>query len=108
MLEYKAQNFSDIYNSELGKELWEFLNLSESKLKMETASELGKPAIDGISKSLISKFSNNLNDLRVRQMIGHMIRQIMEDIGYMLDSTNVKTKSNSVFHKASRYKKIGD
>lgn len=108
MIEYRPNNFSDLYATELGKNLWVFLNTDEMKIRMETASDLGKPAVEGAAKSLYMEFQSDVDKLRIKQLIGHMIRQIMEGMGYQLDAQNVKITKNNLFKKGSRYIKHSD
>ncbi|MEI7473517.1 MAG: hypothetical protein WCK67_01955 [bacterium] len=103
MSEYKSSNFSDLFHTEFGKDLWVFLNTDEMKIRMQTASDLGKPAVEAIAINLELKYKSELHKLRIRQMIGHMVRQIMEDMGYQLDCQNVRINTGGVFRKGSRY-----
>lgn len=85
--------------------MWEFLNEHENIIRMETACELGRPAVEAVASRLINKFVNELkdNNHRIKQMIGHMVRQIMERQGFQLDSQNMKVRTGGLFSKGSRY-----
>lgn len=103
-MEYRPGKFSDLSELSLGKALWNFLIKEENIIRMETAVELGKPAAEAVAKRLLEEFGDDVKVNRVKQMIGHMIRQIMENMGYQLDSQNVKLGTQRLFSKASRFR----
>ena len=72
---------------------------------METAAQLDRPAVEGIEESLLSEFGEAVLDGRTKQMIGHMVRQIMENRGYVVAQQNVKVTNGAPFTRATRYKK---
>lgn len=102
-MKYDAGKFSDLAELQLGKDLWKFLNKKDNIIRMETATEFGKTAAEAVSKQLVEKFGNDVRVNRVKQMIGHMIRQIMEYHGYQMGSQNVKVSIKRLFTKASKY-----
>lgn len=102
-MEYNAGNFSDLAALSLGRNLWEFLNRDDNVVRMETATEFGRTAAEAVSKGLLEAFGDDVKVDRVKQMIGHMIRQIMENRGYQLASQNVKALDKRLFTKASKY-----
>ena len=104
MLTYNPGNFASLYASEIGQRLWDFLNLPENITRLETASELSKPAVEGIGEQLLEEFGEDVREDRVKQMIGHMVRQILEQRGWVLDQSNVTVQSVP-FIKASRYRR---
>jgi hypothetical protein len=70
---------------------------------METASELGRPAVEPLSRLLLKKFGKQIRNDRVKQMIGHMTRQVMESEGFSLHTQNLNVRTGGLFSKASRY-----
>lgn len=113
--DFQAGTFANIYKTELGQQLWMFLNEPVSVARMQAVSDVGKPALLGIDNLLISDFqfseraSVTEKDKpqfdRLKQMLGAMVRQVMESRGYKLQSNNVKTPSSKVFYSASLYTK---
>ena len=83
MHSYNARMFRPLANTHLGKQLWMFLNDDIIVACMKTATYLGKPAVSGIEENLLDKFQTEVVDDRVKQMIGHMVRLIMEANGYI-------------------------
>jgi hypothetical protein len=103
-MEYYPDKFSDIADLTLGKDLWNFLNQQDNIIRMETAIDLGKPAVEAVAGKLVEQFGDDVRVDRVKQMIGHMVRQIMESRGFQLDAQNVKVlQDRRLFKKASRY-----
>ena len=59
MLEYKPDKFAMYFNSnKIWQELWGFLNQKESIIRMETASDLNRPALEGVLELLEDRFEN--------------------------------------------------
>jgi hypothetical protein len=93
MLSYKPETFASLYESDVGQRLWTFLILPETIALLETTSELGKPAVEGIEEQLLEAFRDEILADRVEQMIRHIVRQIMEHRGWVLDRSEVKVQS---------------
>ena len=106
-MEFEAGSFSDIADTALGKALWKFLISQEALLMMKTATYLSKPALEPLQPSLLELFGEEVKSDRIKQMLGKMVRQIMENQGYALDQVGVRLKQNPLFLSAARYKKWG-
>lgn len=104
MFTYSPQKFASLYESDLGQQIWSFLTRPENVARLETASELGKPAVEGIEEQLLGEFRKAVLADRVKQMVGHMVRQILEQRGWVLDQSDVKVQSVP-FNKAARYRR---
>ncbi len=103
-MNYNAGRYSTTFANEGGKEIWDFLADPENLIRMETATYLSRPAIEPLSPLLHERFGNRAKQDRIKQMMGHMVRQIMESRGYVLQQGNVKISSaNNIFSRASRY-----
>lgn len=101
---YNADRFRSTFETENGEEIWAFLNKHDNILRMETATYLSRPAIEPLSPVLLKEFGDKITEDRVKQMIGHMTRQIMERQGYRLDQNGVRiTREENMFSRASRY-----
>jgi hypothetical protein len=104
MLTYNPEKFASLYASDLGQRIWAFLTQPESVARLETASELCKPAVEGIEEQLLEAFREDVLADRVKQMVGHMVRQILEERDWVLDQSDVKVQSVP-FSKATRYRR---
>jgi hypothetical protein len=106
-MEYQAERFSTTFENEDGAKIWAFLTDGENIVRMETATYLSRPAIEPLSPLLLERFGPKISTDRIKQMMGHMVRQIMEQCGYRLQQGNVKiTSENNIFSRASRYARI--
>jgi hypothetical protein len=107
--EYKPNKFSDISGSDFGGRLWKFLTSPNILLRMDTATYLRRPACEAIQDELIREFEefrkeDNSKMIRYKQMCGHMVRQILEQRGYILDSQRIPLRVGTLFKTATRYK----
>jgi hypothetical protein len=106
-MKYVPGSFKDLYERPLGQQLWPFLLLPENVAHMTTATRLGRPAAEGLEEVLLDRFGDVVFEDRVKQMIGHMIRQIMEANDYVIDMQNVKM-GGYPFARATRYVRRGE
>lgn len=104
MFAYNPEKFASLYETALGQRIWAFLTEPENVARLETASQLGKPAVEGIEEHLLEEFRAEVLADRVKQMVGHMVRQILEQRDWVLDQADVKVQSVP-FSKAARYRK---
>ena len=103
--EFNAGQFLDVAATSMGQELWALLNTTRAIDCMKTTTYLGRPAVEGLQPLLLEKFSKSVIDDRYKQMIGKMVRQIIEREGYTLDQSGVRTRTPDIFLSGSRYKK---
>lgn len=104
-LKYNPQNFRALYETELGQELWLVLTRADNVIRMETATYLEQAAVEPLGPELLDRFSVCVNDERVKQMIGHMARQIMEHLGYEIDRPGLRIMREGLFTTAARYRR---
>lgn len=102
---YDPWRFSDLASTELGEGLWVFLNERDNVIRMETASDLRRPAVAAVAGRLLATFGDGVRVPRVKRMIGHMVRQVMERHGYVMDSQNVRVLVGGLFSRGSRYRR---
>lgn len=102
---YDAGSYASTYETDLGQRLWLWLNSEVNVVRLETASNLGRPAAEALDEALLVEFGEAILDDRVKQMLGHMIRQVLERRGYVIDQQNVKVTSGAPFSRATRYKR---
>ena len=103
---YRPDKFANTFKEEDGQALWDFLNEPDNVLRMVTASYLGRPAVEPLSPALLQRFGPSIKRVRLKQMIGHMVRQVLEARGYRLDRSTVKiSRISNMFASGSRYVK---
>ncbi|MCU0882104.1 MAG: hypothetical protein MUF14_05485, partial [Hyphomonadaceae bacterium] len=100
---YDPQNFRDLYETELGASVWRFLVQPDNRIRMETASYLGRAAVEPLAPGLVLEFGSEIGQDRIKQMIGHMVRQIMEAVGYKIDRPGLRITRESLFSSGARY-----
>jgi hypothetical protein len=104
MIAFDAGQFSGEYQSRDGRKLWSLLNREEVAARMETASDLGYPALAAVEEILLQEMNAVILQDRFKQMAGRMVRQIMEARGFDHETSDIRL--NSVpFYKASRYRR---
>lgn len=83
-----------------------YIDSDDAFIRMETASDLVKPAAEALSTQLAKRFGAVVRENRVKQFVGWYIRKIMEGRGFSLDQQNCKVCSpNNVFTRAARYRR---
>ncbi|WGI20897.1 hypothetical protein [Amylibacter sp. IMCC11727] len=103
---YRPDKFANTFAHLDGQSLWTWLHQEHVILIMETASYLRRPAIEPLSPLLKRHCPKVATSVKLRQMIGHMVRQILERRGYHLDRSNVRIKhKGNLFHFGSAYVK---
>ncbi len=55
MFAYSPDKFASLYASELGQRIWAFLTQDDNVARLETASQLSKPAVEGIEEELLAE-----------------------------------------------------
>jgi hypothetical protein len=119
MQNFNAQ-FQGVINTEFGQKILAFLNEEKTIVMLETATYLGRPAIEALVPSLETRFGDELKGIednsnnpenidfdRLKQTMGHMVKVIMEEHNYVIDQKNVKIPAarSTLFSTAARYKK---
>jgi len=70
---------------------------------MEAASFLNRPAVEPLASDLLEEFSSEILQDTYKQMIGHMVRQVMALHGYLLIRRDVRIFGNVVFSTGACY-----
>lgn len=81
---YNPDEFKEIFESQIGQSIWEYLNSDDGKAKMQTASDLGQPAEGAVNDVLFTQFGKEMNEYDVHEAISHMVKHIMESLDYRL------------------------
>lgn len=105
---FNPRSYTDISGRPESIQLWSFLNRENSKTKMMTASDLGRPALEAVAEDLLADFGDQFAENcphrdRFKQMAGAMTRQVMEAAGYVWVRDNVPL-SGAPFSRASKYR----
>jgi hypothetical protein len=103
---YEPGTFKDVFETPMGHDVWDFLTTEKSICKLTLTSDLDYPAVEGIGDDLFNHFDKAIREDRYKQMIGHMIRQILEKNGYNHVKHSIKCSKQKLFSNGSKYKKI--
>ena len=52
-MDFNAGSFSDLAGGDVGRRLWDFMNKRETVVRMETATYLSRPALEGVQPVLM-------------------------------------------------------
>ncbi|MGB5447136.1 MAG: hypothetical protein WBM99_16730 [Psychromonas sp.] len=107
MNDYYNNSYSTFKNSETYRKLFEFLNSHDNVIRMLTATELSRPALEGVQSGLIKEFEEDIKQDNFRRWVGRMIREVMILQGYLEKPTPKKLLSNekNIFKTGGYYQK---
>lgn len=101
---YDPQHFRELHESELGQAIYAFMIHDINVVRMQTATELERVAVEPLGKYLVKEFGEEVIDDRVKQHLGHLARQIMEYIGYTHDRKSHQITRPGLFSSGSTYR----
>ena len=100
-------SFGDVFDTDLGRELWSLLTHESTIKLMEDASDRGRPAVEPLQELLLDRFGQAVAENRIKQMFGRMIRQVFERPGsdYEVESDAIAVKNKILVTRGVRYKR---
>lgn len=101
---FNSGSFSDLADTQEGQRLWDFLNDEVIVIRLETATYLGRPAIEAIQLQLLRAFGPTMRENRWKQLVGAMVRQVLERYGYVFIRSGVRTKVKDLFSTGATYR----
>lgn len=105
MTNFNSGSFSDLAGTDMGKRLWAFLKTSDSIVRLETTTYLGRPALEGLQSELLATFGDEIRVDRWKQVAGRMTKQVMEERGYTFIRSGMKTRVKDLFTTAALYRR---
>jgi hypothetical protein len=108
---FVPSNFDKYFNTPLGRKIYEFLKMEEVVKRMSYFVDARVTPVEGIDEEIDIKFGKDLRKLnriefdKFKQMIGKIIRSILEAHGYEHYGYGYKVRSGKIFVLASKYKK---
>jgi hypothetical protein len=100
--------YSDIADTERARSLWDFITSRDTIVRMTEASDRGKPAVLalGSREMMVKRFGEEVTGDRWKQMIGAMVRQVMEESGpFEIAAQGIKIGGDTMFSKGTRYRR---
>jgi hypothetical protein len=104
-LEYQGRHFNHV-SYIIERALWAFLTRPDNLVRMETATSLERAAIEALSDPLITEFGIEIDQREVKQVIGHMVKQIMASLGYEAERT-LRITRPGLFTSGLAFRRIG-
>src|SRR5205823_2545437 len=95
-LRYKSGHFN-IRSSTVENAVWQFMLWPENVIRMEAVTAVERPAVEAMSRPLVWKFGRDIAQPCIKQMVGHMARQIMEALEYEVDRHRVTITRPGLF-----------
>ncbi len=106
MNQFDAGTFDGEYQTPEGQKMWMLLNRADVVARMETASDLGYPALAAVEDILLEELGRLMMDDRYKQMAGRMVKHVLEPRDYEHEISGIRINSIP-FYKASRYRRRG-
>lgn len=106
-LRYDPANFKEMGEGIIGQALWNWLRRADNVVRMEAASYLERAAVEPLGPVLLQEFGEDVAEDRIKQMIGHMVRQVLEALGYELVQKGM-TVSKGMFSTGARYQQADE
>ncbi|WP_018858502.1 hypothetical protein [Rhizobium sp. 42MFCr.1] len=105
---YDPQHFRELAESELGQSALEFVTHPYNVIRMITASDLDRVAVEPLAPFLVKEFGDEAADERFKQFIGHAVRQVLEFVRFAHDRKNLQITRPSLFSSGSGYRREGE
>jgi hypothetical protein len=108
LFDFSPRSFTDVFdqNGGPGLNLWHWMWRDHNVVRMETASDLNRVAVEPLQRFLLAEFDQaEIRKHRVKQMTGAMARQILESRGYVWAGGNFKVPTGDLFTTGSKYKR---
>ena len=108
ILKVANKRFNAMFKEPQGQRIWKYLCSEITIIRMIDAANLKRASVDPISSDIDVEFklSNDQNKDKWKQYIGYMIKIIMWENGYALDSKDIRIVSQGIFIKGARYKRF--
>src|SRR6266566_4968321 len=104
-LSYQSRQFNHASYA-IEKAVWAFLTRPDNVIRMETATSVERAALEPLSDPLIAEFGIEVDQREVKQVIGHMVKQILESRGYEAERT-LRITRPGLFTSGLAFRRIG-
>ena len=79
----------------------------ENVIRMEAVTAVERPAVEALSEPLIAEFGRDIAQPSIKQMVGHMVRQVMEALEYEVDRQRVRITRPGLFATGMTFRRPG-
>jgi hypothetical protein len=87
--------------------LWSFVLRPENVVRMEAVTAVERPAVEALSEPLVLEFGRQIAQSPIKQMLGHMVRQLMEALEYQVDRHRVRINRPGLFATGMTFRRPG-
>jgi hypothetical protein len=87
--------------------LWSFVLRPENVIRMEAVTAVERPAVEVLSGPLVSEFGREIAQPSIKQIVGHMVRQVMEALEYEIDRERVRITRPGLFATGMTFRRPG-
>ncbi len=87
--------------------VWNCVLRPENIIRMEAVTAVGRPAVEALSGPLVLEFGREIAQPSINQMIGHMVRQVMEALEYEVDRERVRITRPCLFATGMTFRRPG-
>jgi hypothetical protein len=87
--------------------IWKMVLRPENVIRMEAVTAVGRPAVEALSEPLIAEFGRDIAQPSIKQMVGHMVRQVMEALEYEVDRQRVRITRRGLFATGMTFRRPG-
>jgi len=87
--------------------LWSFVLRPENVIRMEAVTAVERPAVEALSEPLVSEFGREVAQPSIKQMVGHMVRQVMEALEYKVYRQRVRITRPGLFATGMTFRRPG-
>jgi hypothetical protein len=105
VLAYDSRHFNHVSYA-MERALWAFVTRPHNIIRMETAALLERASVEALSNPLIAEFGIEIDQGEIKQVIGHMVKQIMESLGYETERA-LRITRPSLFTSGLAFRRIG-
>jgi hypothetical protein len=74
---------------------------------MKAVTAVERPAVEALSEPLIAEFGRDIAQPAIKQMVGHMVRQVMEALEYEVDRQRVRITRPGLFATGMTFRRPG-
>jgi len=102
-------SFRDIFETQLGQDIFKLMVQHDSLLQLKTGGFYGCVAVESLSRKLLDAFGDKVRAPRIKRFIGFMGRKIMQQLGFRIESRDIKIRDKVLFvSRGASYEYVGE
>lgn len=103
-------SFRDVFETPLGQAIFKLMVQHDSLVQLKTGGFYGCVAVESLSRKLLDAFPHDdIRAPRIKRFIGFMGRKIMHQLGFRIDSRDIKIRDTILFvSRGASYTYVGE